>query len=148
MNCPVFVAHQAKLAAQREATKKAAKAAAQRLYRKTDKYKQYREGWHLNPSCKWAAFVAQARARGIEVTISKVEYMALVLKPCAYCGEQPPTKLRGIDRLDSNLTYSTENSVPCCAVCNFMKHTLSVAEFVNKAQQIATYQQNRAFAST
>ena len=33
-------------------------------------------------------------------------------------------KINGIDRVDSNIGYTNENSVPCCKTCNFAKNDL------------------------
>jgi hypothetical protein len=41
-----------------------------------------------------------------------------------------------VDRIDSDGVYSPNNSVPCCATCNFMKGSLSVEEFLAKAYAI------------
>jgi len=38
-------------------------------------------------------------------------------------------KINGIDRVDSDLGYTKENSVTCCKYCNFAKHTMSEDDF-------------------
>ena len=38
-------------------------------------------------------------------------------------------KINGIDRVDSNIGYTKENSVACCKYCNFAKHTMSEDDF-------------------
>jgi len=38
-------------------------------------------------------------------------------------------KINGIDRVDSNIGYTKENSVACCKYCNFSKHTMSKDDF-------------------
>jgi hypothetical protein len=138
MNCPVFVAKQAELAAEATATKAAAKAASQRAYRKTRMYKEYRLRWRASPACKWASFKAQARSRRIDITITKGEYMALVVRPCVYCGENKAGLLRGIDRVDSDGKYAAGNVAPCCGACNFMKHKLPLCEFLARVQRISS----------
>ena len=45
---------------------------------------------------------------------------------CTYCGRSPAF---GIDRIDSNGTYTLENTCPCCMECNYMKKDLSVGDF-------------------
>lgn len=148
MNCPLFVARKATLQAGTEAEKEAKtvqskyekrskKAAAQRAYRKTQAYRDYRQRWHSSPACKWAAFRAQARSRKIDVAITKSEYVTMVVRPCVYCGEHQESMLRGIDRLDSKGVYCIDNIVPCCAECNFMKNALPVGRFLAKVHCIA-----------
>jgi hypothetical protein len=41
-----------------------------------------------------------------------------------------------VDRIDSDGVYSPDNSVPCCATCNFMKGSLSIEEFLDKSNAI------------
>ena len=48
-------------------------------------------------------------------------------------------KINGIDRLDSNIGYTNENSVTCCKTCNFAKNTLSESEFYSWIKKIYEY---------
>jgi hypothetical protein len=43
--------------------------------------------------------------------------------------EQSKIVVNGIDRLDNNIGYTTENSVPCCSICNFAKRDLDLTIF-------------------
>ncbi len=38
-------------------------------------------------------------------------------------------KINGIDRVNSDMGYTEENSVPCCKYCNTAKNTMSLDEF-------------------
>lgn len=48
-------------------------------------------------------------------------------------------KINGIDRADSNLGYTKENSVPCCKYCNFAKHTMSENYFYKWIRRVYEY---------
>ena len=132
-NCPVFAARKA----EQEAQKRATAAATQRAYRKTPKYRAYRERWRARPARKWVAFKAQARSRGIRMAIAEDVYVATVTAACAYCGGKKEGKLIGIDRIDSDGAYEEGNIVACCATCNFMKNTLNLDVFVTQCRRIA-----------
>ena len=68
-------------------------------------------------------------------------FKSLVKQPCKYCGMKYSKTLRdrvdknftlkinGIDRIDNRIGYTKENSVPCCKICNFAKHTMNENEF-------------------
>lgn len=87
-------------------------------------------------------------------TLTLNQYIAIIKKECYYCGE-PPVEVsylrnnkytqdkqffaNGVDRLDSTLGYSKENCVPCCKSCNFMKHTLTFDQFVNRVLKIKNH---------
>lgn len=91
-----------------------------------------------------------AKKRGLPFNIS-LEYFLLCAKmPCNYCGaigsciRKSPRfcgefHYNGLDRLDSSLGYSEENTVPCCKACNYAKHTMSVPEFLEWASRLYMY---------
>lgn len=66
----------------------------------------------------------------------------IVQSNCKYCGVEPISKIEdrsnknngylmvnGVDRIDSDLGYTRENSVPCCKICNSAKNNMSVNDF-------------------
>lgn len=48
-------------------------------------------------------------------------------------------KINGIDRLNSNIGYTKDNSVTCCKYCNAAKNTMSVNEFKNWIKRVYEY---------
>lgn len=48
-------------------------------------------------------------------------------------------KINGIDRVDSNIGYTKDNSVPCCKYCNFAKHTMSEDDFYVWVKRVYEY---------
>lgn len=84
------------------------------------------------------------------------EFKEIVKKPCHYCGQEFSKELEdfsceskvkkklsdvivkcnGIDRVDNNIGYTYENSVPCCGQCNTAKNTLTQDEFYNWIKRI------------
>ena len=65
------------------------------------------------------------------------KFEEMVQYPCFYCGSKE--KLSGIDRVDSRKGYVEDNIVPCCYTCNMMKNTIDIASFIQKARQIAIF---------
>lgn len=80
-------------------------------------------------------------------------FCELSQRPCHYCGSPPSTvynlyKFRkdvrqwtkdnadwvynGLDRIDSSQPHNLANVVPCCKFCNYMKHTSSYQDFLNR----------------
>ena len=77
------------------------------------------------------------------------EFVEKSTSPCFYCGleyskeiqdrrnetisaglvSDTVVKCNGIDRIDNNLGYTTENTVPCCKICNCAKNTMTQEEF-------------------
>lgn len=58
----------------------------------------------------------------------------LAFSPCAYCGSAFSA---GVDRIDSNLGYTKENSTACCRSCNFMKMAADVDTFIARCKAIS-----------
>lgn len=87
--------------------------------------------------------------------ITQEDWIALVKSPCEYCGSEPhgerhlpsnrridgrkPTAfLGGIDRIDSSLGYIISNVVSCCWECNRSKNNMSIEEWLNQIEHLAT----------
>ena len=87
-------------------------------------------------------------------------FLILSQKPCTYCGRHPhrvfnrydtdkrhPKRegadfvYNGLDRIDNAKDHSPENVVPCCTVCNMMKGTLSVDEFLTHIRLVSLHNQ-------
>lgn len=107
---------------------------------------------------------ANAASRNHGFNLSFEEFDNIIQQDCYYCGEKPrpatekqlkergntkqPTfYYNGIDRIDSTKDYSVDNCVPCCPVCNYMKHTLSQNDFYNQIIKIYKHR-NLDVAST
>ncbi len=74
------------------------------------------------------------------------EFLVKSQKNCHYCNRNPSNVKRdkkktncnfrvevfysGIDRIDSALSYTSDNTVPCCKKCNFTKSDLPQSEFL------------------
>ena len=83
---------------------------------------------------------ASAKRKGMEFTLKKKQFHALSSLNCYYCDIYPSQVKRyegcngeyiynGIDRLDNEVGYTTENSVACCEKCNMAKRTMTQEVF-------------------
>jgi len=84
----------------------------------------------------YATARSSARGRNLPFQISREEAKSLIHRPCVYCGLQPAC---GIDRVDSGLGYTPENSVPACTNCNRMKMTRSKGDFLRWAAAVRAH---------
>jgi hypothetical protein len=71
--------------------------------------------------------------RGIEMILSFDQFRKLINAACEYCGKD---NCRGVDRVDSDASYTLENTVPCCPDCNEMKNDKTVEEFKKHIEKI------------
>ena len=76
-------------------------------------------------------FKAQAARRGKEVELRRLDFANITRQPCLYCGS---TERVGVDRVQNDGHYTRANSVPCCASCNYMKGTMRMREFAERAR--------------
>jgi hypothetical protein len=92
-----------------------------------------------------------AKNRGHSFDLTDEEAKDLMLQNCTYCNAEPNNVsygslgskrmhgkfiYNGIDRIDNSLGYTIDNTVPCCAICNRMKSSYTLDEFVNKITEI------------
>ena len=73
-------------------------------------------------------------SRGLEFSLTVDDFKEAIVKPCYYCNEDYVGV--GLDRIVNSIGYHKENIVPCCAVCNLMKRSSSLEEFIDKCQRI------------
>lgn len=103
---------------------------------------------NTNLSYRYGLYKTGAKQRNIPFEISVQEFHQIVQLDCFYCGSSPamithrskkydPYVHNGIDRLDSGLGYTWDNSIPCCLVCNKMKLNYDVEFFLRHLQKIA-----------
>ena len=96
----------------------------------------------------YTTYKTGAKKRGLQFNLDQNQFLSIVQKDCAYCGQPPKYRdiklsnktvsvcINGIDRIDSSKDYSYENCVPCCSMCNTMKLHYSVDEFKNHVSKI------------
>lgn len=70
----------------------------------------------------------------------------LITDDCHYCGDSCKNSrinskkeriyYNGIDRINSNEGYTITNTLPCCKLCNYSKHTQSYEEFLERIKKI------------
>lgn len=76
-----------------------------------------------------------ASRRGLEFSLTDVEFSSLVHSECSYCGKLPNPR-NGIDRVENTKGYTLENCVSCCFICNRAKNDMSREEFIEWATRI------------
>ena len=87
---------------------------------------------------RWSEFRRQARRRKFTVDITERHYLTLIKQPCGYCGSRQEGGRRiGVDRVCNAEHYTTENTISCCAVCNFMKRDMGLRAFVCAARAVS-----------
>lgn len=93
-------------------------------------------------------YIRSAKKRGYSFDLDKESFRKITKKNCHYCGGEPNRVIKGqgktsgdyiyngIDRIDNSIGYIEDNIVPCCFICNSMKHTLSVEDFLKHIETI------------
>lgn len=95
------------------------------------------------------AYIRGAEKRGHVFELTKDEFKELVASNCAYCGIPPSTvsspskrgnfTYNGVDRVDNNLGYISDNVVSCCRWCNSAKGTRNYDEWIDWLDRIAEW---------
>lgn len=95
-------------------------------------------------------YKTNAEKRNYKFELSEKEFRNLVNDSCFYCGIKPSQIVRrpqnngdfiynGIDRVDNNKGYITNNCVACCGICNNMKKVLTQKDFISQVLCISDY---------
>lgn len=79
------------------------------------------------------SYKGNAIHRKLEFNITLEDVIKLVNSNCFYCND---VNSKGIDRVDNNIGYNTDNIVPCCTTCNMMKKNLSLDVFLQTITKI------------
>jgi 5-methylcytosine-specific restriction endonuclease McrA len=93
-------------------------------------------------------YTTGAKNRNLSYSLTKEEFTKLISTSCHYCNDRP-SRLRkvnstssiyfnGVDRKNSDLGYETDNVVPCCTDCNFLKGTIEYIDFLDHIKKIYT----------
>ena len=103
------------------------------------KHPNYIADWNrTHATARLNALKHAAIKRGIEWRLTDEEAKAMLTLPCVYCEHiDLEVRVNGIDRLDSNVCYTTDNCMPCCKDCNYMKGTYDPVTFIERARKIA-----------
>jgi len=106
---------------------------------KNEKTKERLSIWkRLNVHDRVGSARRQAASKGIEWQISEEAAGAMMTSPCVYCGHLDlSVRLNGIDRLNQQGNYTTENTVACCWTCNFMKGCFDPRTFIEQCKKIS-----------
>lgn len=109
-----------------------------------------------NFNYKYLSYKARAKnhKKNISFELTKEQFRSIIINNCFYCGQEPSMFhtsrsfnglfiSNGIDRIDSNIGYTINNSVPCCKLCNTMKNELNINDFYNHIKRIYSYVEKR-----
>jgi hypothetical protein len=92
------------------------------------KYSEYRKYKTI-----YNRYKGNARYKNRDFNLTLKDVIKFVDSECYYCGDK---NSQGIDRINSKLGYTIENTLPCCKICNQMKHVFTNDEFFNKIHLI------------
>lgn len=106
-----------------------------------------RELGESNLSSLYSNYRYGARTRKLDFLLTRKEFKELTSQRCHYCGSIPSQilnkvghngeyKYNGIDRKDNTKGYISDNCVPCCKICNYMKRDLLYSDFLTHINNI------------
>lgn len=108
-----------------------------RQWQKSEAGRQAKKRYESSPKGRYHSFCHEAKRRKLSVSIDFSEFEILTSQLCFYCkGFSPEKTYCGLDRIDSNLSYASNNVVPCCSICNRMKLNHSISDFVEHIRKI------------
>lgn len=89
---------------------------------------------YATPSVRYRSYRSRAREKSIPFQLTLDQFKTFWQLPCFYCGGEIATI--GLDRVDNSKGYEINNLVPCCIICNRMKHVLDQELFYEHVAKI------------
>lgn len=86
-------------------------------------------------------YCRDAKRRGLIFLLTKQDFVIFQNRSCHYCNA-PLDKVR-LDRVDNQIGYLLNNVVPCCAICNRLKGTLGLTDFLQHITKIYSFQKGK-----
>ena len=94
-----------------------------------------------------------AKQRGYGWNLTREQVATLTKQTCHYCGKEPEQIINlkeckgeyiynGLDRVDNNKGYTTDNVVPCCGTCNSAKMAMSYKDFLAWVERVYKHRIN------
>jgi hypothetical protein len=103
-------------------------------------HKHVRDWYRKSINSKLSASKVQAQKRHLIWDLTDDQAKDMMTSECTYCGYMNLDMItNGIDRLDSSKGYTSDNCVPCCKDCNYLKGTYDPVSFLNKCKQIVSH---------
>jgi hypothetical protein len=87
------------------------------------------------PHRRYNVYRLCAKQRNIKFNLSPDEFKTFWNNRCYYCHDKIDGI--GIDRVNNNIGYETDNCVPCCETCNRMKLTMTKEKFIEMCTKVA-----------
>lgn len=120
----------------------------QRWYN-SERGKRYMEEYRQSMETRIRSFrqTLNPRDKTADDTITNDLIKRMLDAPCAYCGDPPQnfdgiTYYNGIDRVDNKIDYTMDNVVTSCSMCNYMKFTYNVNDFIQGCINISLQNSN------
>lgn len=86
---------------------------------------------------RYGTYRLHASERGLTFDLTLEEFSTITSQKCHYCNEFTINKnYCGVDRVRNNEGYSLTNCVPCCTMCNLMKHTHNQQEWIEHMKKV------------
>lgn len=102
--------------------------------KRQDLLKKNREWRYGTIKGRYKDIQIDAKKRGLIFMLTLEQFATMQKQPCVYCAIQHPRM--GVDRIDNSKGYIEGNMAPCCPLCNRMKGTLTLQDFVDHCSRI------------
>lgn len=100
----------------------------------------------------FSIYKKRSKDRSVDFNLTIEQLKELISANCSYCGIEPTNELRrqkskktqikynGIDRIDPKKSYSAENCVTSCIMCNRSKSDTPLHEWLSYLRRLFNYQ--------
>lgn len=105
--------------------------------KRKDRVRNYKNENFRSMENYFAKYKKSAYLRDLTMNLTYEEFKGLVTMPCYYCLHTVENEVNGVDRINNDIGYETDNCVPCCETCNMMKHYFHPLFFIEMCKIIS-----------
>ena len=99
---------------------------------------------------QYRSYQTGAATREQNFELSFQDFVTLCKCNCYLCNSEPIERMQsiksgttilsnGLDRVDTTQGYTLSNVKPCCSVCNLLKRTMNLNDFLSQCQRIVDF---------
>lgn len=105
---------------------------------------EYRKAYSRKLETRYKQQLCLTKSRNTEWSIGFEEFTMLQLSNCSYCGGPLGETGSSLDRIDPSKGYHSNNVLPCCPICNYVRVSMfTPSEMCLIGQVIARIREER-----
>lgn len=101
---------------------------------------EYNKQYRQTLDGRYSIYKGNAKSKNRVFDLTLEQFEEITSRPCYYCGEYTEDReYCGIDRVDNVIGYVLANCISCCAMCNYMRHKLTLEKYITRCYRVVAH---------